>query len=134
METRMFSTVVLALDGSEGAKKAIPFAAELAEEEGPTLVLAHVTEYLAAKGGELPHPGEEEIRAEIEGESEQLSKRGIETEVQFADTVLGGPAHAKPAPAYRQATDPGGPRVGCRRQSDEHDRFWPWTVRRGPST
>ena len=90
----MFSTVVLALDGSDGAKKAIPVAAELAEREGAKLVLAHVTEYLAAKGGELPHPGEEEIRAEIEGEAEHLSTRGVETEVQFADSVLGGPAHA----------------------------------------
>lgn len=90
----MFSTVVLALDGSDGARKAIPVAAELAEKEGAKLVLAHVTEYLAAKGGELPHPGEDEIRTEIEREAEELSKRGIETEVHFADSVLGGPAHA----------------------------------------
>jgi nucleotide-binding universal stress UspA family protein len=90
----MFSTIVLALDGSEGAKNAIPVAIALAETEGGNLVLAHVTEYLAAKGGELPHPGEEEIRVAIEQEAEQLTERGIENEVQFADTVLGGPAHA----------------------------------------
>ena len=90
----MFNTVVLALDGSDGAKKAIPVAVELVRGQGAKLVLAHVTEYLAAKGGELPHPGEEEIRSEIEQEAEKLSKRGVETEVRFADSVLGGPAHA----------------------------------------
>lgn len=90
----MFNTVVLALDGSDGAKKAIPVAVELARGQGAKLVLAHVTEYLAAKGGELPHPGEEEIRSEIEQEAEELSKRGVETEVRFADSVMGGPAHA----------------------------------------
>lgn len=90
----MFNTIVLALDGSDGAKKAIPVAAELAEKEEAKLVLAHVTEYLAAKGGELPQVGEDEIRAEIEQQAEELSKRGIETEVQVADSVLGGPAHA----------------------------------------
>lgn len=90
----MFNTVVLALDGSDGAKKAIPVAVELVRGQGAKLVLAHVTEYLAAKGGELPHPGEEEIRSEIEQEAEELSKRGVETEVRFADSVLGGPAHA----------------------------------------
>ena len=90
----MLNTIVLALDGSDGAKKAIPVAAELAKQEGAKLVLAHVTEYLAAKGGELPHPGEDEIRAEIKQQAEELSERGIETEVQLADSVLGGPAHA----------------------------------------
>jgi nucleotide-binding universal stress UspA family protein len=90
----MFNTIVLALDGSDAAKKAIPVAAELAEKEEAKLVLAHVTEFLAAKGGEHPHPGEDEIRAEIEQQAEELSERGIETEVQLAESVLGGPAHA----------------------------------------
>jgi nucleotide-binding universal stress UspA family protein len=90
----MFHTIVLALDGSDGAKKAIPIAVELAEKEKAKLVIAHVTEYLAAKGGELPHVDEGEIREEIQQEAKELSDRGIETEVQFADTMLGGPAHA----------------------------------------
>ena len=90
----MFNTIVLALDGSDGAKTAIPVAVELAEKEGAKLVLAHVTEYSPAEGGEVPRPGEDEIRAEIKQQAEEISERGIETEVQFADSVLGGPAHA----------------------------------------
>jgi nucleotide-binding universal stress UspA family protein len=90
----MFNTIVLALDGSDGAKKAIPVAVELAEKEEAKLVLAHVTEYPVAKGGEVPPAGEDEVRAEIKQQAEELSKRGIETEVQVVDSVLGGPAHA----------------------------------------
>ena len=48
-EKDMFKTIVLALDGSDGAKQAIPVAAELAEKEKSNVVIAHVTEYLAAK-------------------------------------------------------------------------------------
>jgi nucleotide-binding universal stress UspA family protein len=90
----MFNTIVLALDGSDGAKKAIPVAAEIAEKEKAKIVIAHVTEYLAAKGGELPRVDEDTIRAEIDEEAKELNQRGIETEVQLADTVLGGPARA----------------------------------------
>ena len=53
-ERNMFKTIVLALDGSDGAKQAIPVAAELAANEKAKIVIAHVTEYLAVKGGELP--------------------------------------------------------------------------------
>jgi nucleotide-binding universal stress UspA family protein len=90
----MFKTIVLALDGSEGSKKAIPVAAEIAEKEHARIVIAHVTEYMAAKGGELPHVGEEEIRKEITRQAKELADRGIDTEVELADSVVGGPAHA----------------------------------------
>jgi nucleotide-binding universal stress UspA family protein len=90
----MFETIILALDGSDGSKKAIPVAAELAEKEKAKIVIAHVTEYMAAKGGELPRVDEDQIRAEIDQQASELSDRGIETKVELAETVLGGPAHA----------------------------------------
>ena len=90
----MFDTIVLALDGSDEARNAIPVATELAEKEEAKLVIAHVLQYPAAKGGEVPPPGEDEIRAEIKQQAEDLSTRGILVEVEFADAVLGGPAHA----------------------------------------
>ena len=93
-EKDMFKTIVLALDGSDGATQAIPVAAELAEKEKANIVIAHVTEYPAAKGGELPRVDEDQIRAEIAQEAKELSDRGIETKVELADVVAGGPAHA----------------------------------------
>lgn len=93
-EKDMFKTIVLALDGSDGAKQAIPVAAELAEKEKANIVIAHVTEYLAAKGGELPRVDEDQIRTGIAQEAKELSDRGIKTKVELADVVAGGPAHA----------------------------------------
>ena len=87
----MFDTIVLALDGSDEARNAIPVATELAQKEEAKLVIAHVLQYPA---GEVPPPGEDEIRAEIKQQAEDLSTRGIPVEVEFADAVLGGPAHA----------------------------------------
>ena len=101
----MFETIVLALDGSDGAKKAIPVAAELAERENAKIVIAHVTEYMAAKGGELPHVDEDRIRAEIDQQAKELSDRGIDTKVELADSVLGGPAHAIVDIADRAGSD-----------------------------
>lgn len=39
-ERNMFKTIVLALDGSDGAKQAIPVAAELAANEKAKIVIA----------------------------------------------------------------------------------------------
>lgn len=91
----MFNTIVLALDGSEGAKKAIPVAAELAEKEKASIVIAHVVEYIVGKAAKEPvRADEDEIRAEIDKQAKELSDQGIETTVEVADNILGGPAGA----------------------------------------
>lgn len=101
----VFKTIVLALDRSEGSKRATPVAAEIAEKEHAKVVIAHVTEYLAAKSGELPHVGEDEIREEITRQEIELADRGIETKVEMADSVLGGPAQAIVDIANRAGAD-----------------------------
>jgi nucleotide-binding universal stress UspA family protein len=88
----MFKTIVLGLDGSDGAKQAIPVAAEIAEKAKAKIVIAHV-EYIAAKGGELPSVDEDQVRAEIEEEAKKLSDRGIDTKVEVTEITVGGPAH-----------------------------------------
>ena len=91
----MFKTIVLALDGSDAAKKAIPVAAEIAEKEKAKIVIAHVVEFIVGKATKEPiRADEKEIRAEIDREAEELSARGIDTRVEVAENVLGGPAHA----------------------------------------
>lgn len=40
----MFKTIVLAADGSEGSKRTIPIAVELAKRDDAKIVLAHVDE------------------------------------------------------------------------------------------
>jgi nucleotide-binding universal stress UspA family protein len=88
----MFKTICLALDGSENSKKAIPVAAELAEKENAKIVIAHVVEMVAGKGGVVPIHEEDEILDVLKAEAEALKKRGIDTEIEIAENVVGGPA------------------------------------------
>jgi nucleotide-binding universal stress UspA family protein len=89
----MFKTIVLALDGSEGSRRAIPVAAELARQNGGRIVIAHVEQDVAGKGGAPIPITEDEIQAEIRKQADQLSTDGIETSVEMRNVMLGGPAH-----------------------------------------
>jgi len=89
----MFTTIVLALDGSEGSRRAIPVAAELARQNGGRIVIAHVEQDVAGKGGAPIPITEDEIQAEIRKQADQLSTDGIETSVEMRNVMLGGPAH-----------------------------------------
>ena len=90
----MVKTIVLALDGSDGSKRAIPVALELAQREAGKIVVAHVEQDVAGKGGGSLPATEDEIQAEIRGEAEKLSAAGVETSVEMRSVMLGGPAHA----------------------------------------
>ncbi|HEX6584268.1 MAG TPA: universal stress protein [Thermoleophilaceae bacterium] len=90
----MFKTIVLALDGSEESRQALPLAAELARQDGARIVIAHVQEDVVGKGGGPIVATEDEIQAEIRKQGEELSAEGIETSVEMREIMLGGPAHA----------------------------------------
>lgn len=91
----MFETVVLALDGSARSDHAIPVARELAKQAGGRIVVAHVDERTAVKGDMPPvHPDEAELKAKVKRQAETLSADGVETTIETASVVLGGPAPA----------------------------------------
>jgi nucleotide-binding universal stress UspA family protein len=90
----MFKTIVLALDGSEASQPAIQYAVDLARLDGGGIVIAHVEEDIAGKGGAPIHATEDEIQADIRELGKKLSEQGIDTSVQMANVMLGGPAHA----------------------------------------
>lgn len=90
----MFKTIVLALDGSDGSRRAIPVAVELARRDGAKIVIAHVEQDVAGKGGGPIPATEDEIQAEVRGQADELSAQGIETSVEMRNVMLGGPAHA----------------------------------------
>lgn len=90
----MFKTIVLAQDGSEGSKKAVPVATELARQDGARIVIAHVEQDIAGKGGGPIIATEDEIQSEIRKQAEELSADGFETSVEVRNLMVGGPAHA----------------------------------------
>lgn len=89
----MFNTIVVGLDGSKCAERAVPIAVELAKRDGAKIVIAHVTEKLAGKGGPDIHADEEEILTSIRRRARELSDAGVETSVETATVSAGGPAH-----------------------------------------
>ncbi len=90
----MFKTIVLCLDGSEGSQRAVPLAVELAKRDGAEIVIVHVEEKLAAKGGPDVHAEEREIQAEVRRQAKELSDIGVRATVKMATVMPGGPAHA----------------------------------------
>ena len=54
----MFKAIVLALDGSDTAKRGIPIAVDLAKEGKGKIVIAHVEERMATKGRAPLHANE----------------------------------------------------------------------------
>jgi nucleotide-binding universal stress UspA family protein len=76
----MYRTIVLALDGSEGADRAIPVAAELARRDGAKVVVAH------AQTRSL----ETAINARLERQVDDLRASGVEVDVAIAVSTLEG--------------------------------------------
>jgi nucleotide-binding universal stress UspA family protein len=76
----MYRTIVLALDGSEGAERALPVAAGLARRDGAHIVVAH------AQTRAL----ETAINERLDRQVEALRTDGIEAEVVIVPSVLDG--------------------------------------------
>jgi nucleotide-binding universal stress UspA family protein len=90
----VFSTIVVAMDGSDGCRPAVPVAADLARRYDAKIVIVHVDERIAAKGGVVPvEVNEDEIQRDLREQANQLSEQGIETAVEIRRVLLGGPAH-----------------------------------------
>jgi nucleotide-binding universal stress UspA family protein len=85
----MFETIVLALNGLEGSKRAIPVAAELARHDGAKIVLAHIEERMIGKGAGPVHGDEDQIQAEIRKQADELRADGIDTSVETRTTTAG---------------------------------------------
>jgi nucleotide-binding universal stress UspA family protein len=101
----MFKTIVAAMDGSEGSKRALEYAVDLASSDEAALVLAHVDERTIGKGGGPIQADEDDIQADVRARAEELSSQGIDTRVEMADVVLGGPGHAIEEIADRAGAD-----------------------------
>ena len=75
----MYRTIVLALDGSEGADRAVPVAAEMAKRDGAHLVVAHAR----------THALETDVDARLDRQIEQLRESGIDAEVVKKGEIVG---------------------------------------------
>ena len=86
----MFKAIVLALDGSETAKRAIPIATELAKERNGKIVIAHVEERMATKGRAALHVDEDQVQSELQTLVKDLEADGIDATIEMGDVMAGG--------------------------------------------
>src|SRR5262249_51780824 len=103
----MFNRIVLALDGSETAKRGIPVAVGLAKAAGAKIVIAHVEERMATKGRAPLHFDEDEIQSELQALVKDLKAQGIDASIEMVDVMAGGSgvAHAIADIAERSDAD-----------------------------
>jgi nucleotide-binding universal stress UspA family protein len=100
----MFKQIVWATDGSENAERALSYARDLARREGAGITVVHVLTKLAGgRAGNLSvHGDEDEIKARIRAQFEDLLRTGVNATLTFDSDLGGNPAH-QIADAAREA-------------------------------
>jgi nucleotide-binding universal stress UspA family protein len=102
----MFNVIVVGHDGSDGARRALARAADLARERGGArLVVAFVAQDIVGKGA-APEPiAAEEVVADIQREASALQADGLDVAFDVHRAVLGGPAPALVTIAHEAGAD-----------------------------
>ena len=86
----MFRTILWATDGSDTAAEAFPYALYLAEREDARLVVAHVRELIAGRGGGYPvHADEDELRARLRDQVDALRTGGVDATLVIRTCTAG---------------------------------------------
>jgi nucleotide-binding universal stress UspA family protein len=89
----MFSTMVVATDGSEHGDRAVTTAHRLAVESRARVVVVHVKELLLGKSAGYPVAADErDLEAKIEQQISNMKAAGVDAELREHAIVLGGPA------------------------------------------
>jgi nucleotide-binding universal stress UspA family protein len=105
-EVGMFKVIIWATDGSSGAEQALQFAKGLAQADGARLVVVHVKEIMAGRGGGYPvKVDEDEVQAAIRKQVEDLKQKGLQAKLQLADVMAGGAAHVIAEIANEEGAD-----------------------------
>jgi len=102
----MFKVIIWATDGSSGAERALPFAKGLAQADGARLVVVHVKEITAGRGGTYPvKVDEDKIQTAIGKQVADLKQEGLQATLQLADVMAGGAAHVIAEIADKEGAD-----------------------------
>jgi nucleotide-binding universal stress UspA family protein len=94
--TTMFKTVIWATDGSETADQALAYAKKLVASSGGTLCVVHAEEhfYGGRSGGYPVLADEEDLKAKIRSQVEELRADGFEASLEIVVGHPGQSAHA----------------------------------------
>ena len=104
----MFKRIIWATDGSEASDLAMPFAKDLATDNGGEVIVVHCTELMlpGKGGGSYPRNAEEDVvKAKIERQAEDLLSAGVRTTVEIATSKVGEAAEVIAAAAKSDQAD-----------------------------
>jgi nucleotide-binding universal stress UspA family protein len=89
----MFSTIAVALDGSEAAERTLPVLRQLAVPDGTRVEIVHVQERLIGRAAGPRFVNEDELVERIKARAAELTEAGYDAHVHVEKTVSGQPAH-----------------------------------------
>jgi nucleotide-binding universal stress UspA family protein len=84
----MFTTILVASDGSRTADRLVTVAQSLAKEDGAKVVVAHVNELMAGRSGaDSVHPNEDLLQDKVRLQVADLKAAGVDVEVHMQSTM-----------------------------------------------
>jgi nucleotide-binding universal stress UspA family protein len=89
----VFKTIVWATDGSENADRALPIAKQLAQRDSSSMIVAHVVQRYAKKGGLAVYPDEEQVEQRLKEVVDELVGDGLDASLRIVEHVGPQPAH-----------------------------------------
>ncbi len=102
----MFKTIVVGHGGSPNADPALAVARSMALREEARIIVVHVIEITAGRGGGQPlYLDEDERRAILDQHVRALNSEGVQAELAVRQTVLSGPAHVIADEADKENAD-----------------------------
>jgi nucleotide-binding universal stress UspA family protein len=85
----MFERIVLAVDGSEPAVRAVPVAADIAEKYGSEVIAVHVLEQQLGLGGPIAFQTTEEATRVADDAARSLKDMGVSARVEARAALAG---------------------------------------------
>ena len=85
----MFERVVLAVDGSEAAKRAVPVAADIASKYGSEVIAVHVVEQQFGRAGPIAYDTTEEATRDADDAARSLKDLGVSARAEARAALAG---------------------------------------------
>jgi nucleotide-binding universal stress UspA family protein len=101
----MFKVIIWATDGSSQAKRALPFAKDLAQANGARLIVVHAREIMAGRSAGPVHLDEDQVQAALGKQVADLKQQGLATTLQMGEVMAGGAAEVIADIADKEGAD-----------------------------
>jgi nucleotide-binding universal stress UspA family protein len=85
----MFERIVLAVDGSEFAQRAVPVAADIASKYGSEVIAIHVVEEQLSRGGPIAYETTEEATKDADDAAKFLKDVGVSARAEARAALAG---------------------------------------------